>query len=493
MRNGRVYGIAALILLLLCFAACTEANAKQKEDKATPSIASEISKTPEEKDISVLLDGISGMLGIPTATPKPTATPVPTRKELISKYWMNDAYDACKVVECDEYYFEVISFAESQEGVYVLETVFENRQDFAVYLDIYAVNINGLRHPLGVWTTDWSQRMLAPGKKETVEFWIPDYYVEQLGITKAEDFSYICFSYEVSAVAELYFAYTDYGNIFFCPYGRDKAIPYEHVVEEDDIVLVDEKGVKLILTDFIYDIYGGYEVTFYWENNTDEYLRHHFYDVSVNGYMCSPFYYGANNDSSLSPGMCAYEQLYFYGSDLEECGITTVTEIALEARLFYDAGIWQWTDWVRDTFCVYPLGLEAAQKQEREPQDTDIFVFDTDEYRMVITGFLQKREMFLESEYTDYIIEAYVENKTDQEVQFVINNAEFNGEEYTAYYNYYSVSPGKAGYIELSWDEKGFGIENYPNLDSLELTVQIINLDDEKQSVVLEETFAVIP
>lgn len=490
---------SVFLLITIAMTACNKTT--ETSDKgnptpsvtATPSIVPTITKAPEEKDISALLEGISAMLGIPTATPEPTATPVPTREELISKYWMNDTYDECKVVECNEYYFEVISFVESQEGVYVLETVFENRQDIAVYLDIYEVTINGLRHPVGVWITDWSQRMIAPGKKETVEFWIPDYYVEQLRITNVEDFSFIWFCYEVSAVAEQYFEYTDYGTIFFCPYGRDKVIPYEHVVEEDDIVLVDEKGVKLILMDFAYDNYGGYEVTFYWENNTDEYLRHHFNDVSVNGYMCSPFYYGANNDSSLAPGMCAYDQLFFYASDLEECGITTVTELEFEARLFYDAGIWQWTDWVRDTFCVYPLGLEAAQKQERKPQDTDIMVFDTADYKMVITGFSENStggEVW--GIVYEYIIHVYVENKTDHDVQFVINNAEFNGEEYTAYYNYRSVSPGKARYMELAWEAK-MGIENYPNMDSLELTVQIKNMDDEKQSVVLEEKFTVIP
>mgnify|MGYP003420782467 CR=1 FL=1 len=79
-----------------------------------------------------------------------------------------------------------------------------------------------------------------------------------------------------------------------------------------------------------------------------------------------------------------------------------------------------------------------------------------------------------------------------QKRETVVNEAIFNGEEYKAYYNYRSVCAGKNKYMELSWEDKEW-IKNYPDLDNLELTVQIKNMDDEKQSVIFDESFAVIP
>lgn len=160
--------------------------------------------------------------------------------------------------------------------------------------------------------------------------------------------------------------------------------------------------------------------------------------------------------------------------------------------MYYDAGIWQWTDLVKDTFCVYPLGKEAAQKQERELQDTDILVLDTDEYKIVITDFLYEKNKYNEK-LMEGKLKVYLVNKTDCRVQFVLNEAKFNGEEFIDKFNSRNVSPGKSLYWELSWDDRERKIDDFLNLDSLELTVQIKNMDDEKQSIIFDESFAVIP
>ena len=194
----------------------------------------------------------------------------------------------------------------------------------------------------------------------------------------------------------------------------------------------------------------------------------------------------------MEPGMCGYDIFSFPASDLEEWGITSVTELEFDAKLYYDAGLWQWTALVKDTFCIYPSGQEVAQKQEREPQDTDIPVLDTDEYKIVITEFLYEESKYSKKE-MEGKIKVYLENKTDHRVQFVVNEAKFNGEEYIDKFNNRNVSPGKSLYWELSWDDRERKIVDFLNLDNLELTVQIKNMDDEKQSVVFEETITVIP
>lgn len=467
MRKRRYIRFLMLSLLMLALTACNRNAERGNQGTPTPSVT--MIPTAE-----------------PTETPAPTVTPIPAREDMLAHSW----YDECKNIDCEEYYFEMLSFKARAVGGYAMEVVFENRLPFAVYVGISDVYINFLRHPLDRWPVNWGGTIIGPGERETIEFEVPDYYAEQLGIETVEEFNCVDFTLSVWDVSDIYFDYSDYQRIMFYQYGRENAIPYRHVLEEDDVALYDRDDVKLYLTDFIQEEDGYYRVDFYWENNTTHALYFEFYNESLNGYMCSSF---GLDDVSISHGIGAYDYFMFDASDLMDNGITTITEIEFDVRLYYDAGIWRWTDYVADTFCVYPLGVDSVQKQNRKPQDTDIVVFETDDYKMVITGYSKKSQRVLDSVYMDYIFYVYFENRTDHDVRFVANEVKMNGEEYKENYNYHSVGAGKNMYTGLSWELKDKEIDNFPNLDTLELTVQIKNMDDEKQSVVFEETITVLP
>lgn len=420
----------------------------------------------------------------PTETPAPTVTPLPAREAMLASF----RYDECKIIDCEEYYFEVLSFVERSEGGYAIEAVFENRHSFALDIGIYELRINFLKAPAPSGFNE-KKKTIEAGERVKVEFLISEYFPAQLGITKLEDFQSASFQLSITEKDYDGTGYYVYDYIMFYPFGRERLLPYEHMLEEDDVVLVEREDVKLYVTDIFFEENEPCDVYFYWENNTESPLYYAFQNESVNGYACDSFWW---SEVSLEPGMCGYDFFSFRASDLEECGITSVTELEFDAKLYYDAGLWQWTDLVKDTFCIYPSGQEAAQKQERKPQDTDIPVLDTDEYKIVITEFLYEESKYSKKE-MEGKLKVYLENKTDHRVQFMVNEAKFNGEEYIDKFNNRDVSPGKSLYWELSWDDRARKIVDFLNLDSLELTVQIINMDDEKQSVVLEETFAVIP
>ena len=55
------------------------------------------------------------------------------------------------------------------------------------------------------------------------------------------------------------------------------------------------------------------------------------------------------------------------------------------------------------------------------------------------------------------------------------------------------MSPGESKDIKFKWEDAGIAFNGFPYLDSLELSVQIKNMDDEKQSVIFEENVAVNP
>ena len=465
-RIRRYVLFSMLFLISIVLTACNKTAETGSQGIPTPSVT----MTPTAE---------------PTETPSPTVTPIPAREAILASF----RYDECKIIDCEEYYFEVLSLVERSEGGYAMEAVFENRHSFALDIRIYELCINFFKTP-ALSEFNEEKKTIEAGERVKVEFLIPEYFPAQLGITKLEDFQSASFQLSITEKDYDGTGYYVFDDIVFYPFGRERLLPYEHMLEEDDVVLVEREDVKLYATDFFFEENEPCYVYFYWENNTESPLYYACQNESVNGYMCDSFWW---SEVSLEPGMCGYDFFCFNASDLKECGITSVTELAFDAKLYYDAGLWHWRDLVNETFCVYPLGKEAVQKQERKPQDTDSVIFDTDDYKMVITGFSRNSSGGTAWGIVyEYIIHVYVENKTDRQLQFVVNEAKINGEEYKAYYNRSSVCAGKNRYMELSWEDKQW-IENYPELDSLELTVQIKNMEDEKQSVVLEETFAVSP
>ena len=468
MRKGiKQDTIFFIIMLFLLFSvnACNRAAETGNQEIPMPSVT----MTPTAE---------------PTETPAPTVTPIPSREAILAKSW----YDECKIIDCEDYYFEVLSLVERSEGGYAIEAVFENRQSFALDIRIYELRINFLKPP-ALSEFNEKKKIIEAGERVKVEFSIPEYFPTQLGITKLEDFRSASFQLSITEKDYDGTGYFVYDDIVYYPLGRESLLPYEHMLEADDVVLVDREDVKLYVTDIFFEENEPCYVYFYWENNTQSSLYYSFQNELVNGYACDSFWW---SEVSLEPGMCGYDFFGFRTSDLEEWGITSVTEIEFDAKLYYDAGLWQWTALVKDTFCIYPSGQEAAQKQEREPQDTDIPVIDTDEYKMVITEFLYEESKYSKKE-MEGKLKVYLENKTEHQVQFVINEAKFNGEEYIEHFNNRNVSSGKSLYWEVSWDDRERKIVDFLNLDSLELTVQIKNMDDEKQSVVLEETITVLP
>lgn len=467
MRTRRYVLFLMLFLITIALTACNKTAETGNQGTTTPTATSSLTPTT-----------------FPLTTITPDPTPLPAREAILANF----RYDECKIIDCEKYYFEVLSLVERSEGGYAMEAVFENRHSFALDIRIYELRINFLKTP-ALSEFNEKKKTIEAGERVKVEFIIPEYFPAQLGITKLEDFHSASFQLSITEKDYDGTGYYVYDDIVFYPFGRERLLPYKHMLEADDVVLVDREDVKLYVTDIFFEENEPCDVYFYWENNTESSLYYAFQNESVNGYACDSFWW---SEVLLEPGMCGYDFFSFRASDLEECGITSVTELEFDAKLYYDAGLWQWTDLVNDTFCIYPSGQEAAQKQEREPQDTDIPVLDTDEYKIVITEFLYEKNRINEK-LMEGKIKVYLENKTDRRVQFVVNEAKFNGEEYIDKFNNRNVSPGKSLYWELSWDDRERKIVDFFNLDSLELTVQIKNMDDEKQSIVFEETFAVSP
>ena len=98
--------------------------------------------------------------------------------------------------------------------------------------------------------------------------------------------------------------------------------------------MVDNETCTFKITGIDPDDLFGYTVSVYPENKTDLELKFSLRNVSVNGFMCDPFW-----AESVTAGMKSNTEFSFYTSDFDLCGITDVTDIELTVDV-YDNNDW---------------------------------------------------------------------------------------------------------------------------------------------------------
>ena len=115
-----------------------------------------------------------------------------------------------------------------------------------------------------------------------------------------------------------------------------------------ELTLVDDENCTVIIKGYDGNALLGYGVKVYLENKTDKELMFSISEVSVNGYMCDPFW-----ATTVSAGKKANEQITFFESDLEANGIEAVEEITFTLNV-YDNADWLAEYLVKESFTVNP-------------------------------------------------------------------------------------------------------------------------------------------
>lgn len=116
----------------------------------------------------------------------------------------------------------------------------------------------------------------------------------------------------------------------------------------EEVVLVDNENCTVIIKNIDPDNLFGYTLNVFLENKTDKELMFSVDGVSVNGYMCDPFW-----ASIVSAGKKANQQVSFSESDFENNGISEVTDITFTLNV-YDNTNWTSDYLVEETFTVNP-------------------------------------------------------------------------------------------------------------------------------------------
>ena len=115
-----------------------------------------------------------------------------------------------------------------------------------------------------------------------------------------------------------------------------------------EITLVDNETCTVIIKGIDEENLFGYALNVFLENKTDKELMFSLDKVSVNGFMCDPFW-----ASTVSAGKKSNDQITFMDSDFETNGIEEVTEITFTLKV-YENGDWLAGNLVEETFTVNP-------------------------------------------------------------------------------------------------------------------------------------------
>lgn len=244
-------------------------------------------------------------------------------------------------------------------------------------------------------------------------------------------------------------------------------------------LLVDDENCTVKITGIEEDAIWGYTLKVFLENKTDLELMYSVENVSVNGYMCDPFW-----ASSVTAKMKANEEISFSKDSFEKNGITVPTDIVLSLRV-HDSNDWTADALVEQEFVIYPLGEESAQTYLRADQPDDVVLFDNDQCRMIVTGFTM-------DEIWGYTMNVYLENKSDVEQMFSTDGVAVNGFMCDPYWAK-TVAAGKQCNTEITWSEDSFAENGITEVTEIVLPVRVYDSNDWNRDDFVNDTFTVNP
>lgn len=304
----------------------------------------------------------------------------------------------------------------------VFEILMESKTDQNISVYMRNVSING------VMCNSYCSEQVPAGKKVYGDM---DWDLEQLA------FCGINYIETVSASVEISDADT-YDTL------AEDTVSWSVTVGETDVPAVeaptyDFEPIEVLTGDAVLTIVNydptGYSydetpaLTIYMENNTDALLSFSADDVTINGFMCDPYW-----SESVAPGMAAYSQMGWSNSTLESSHLTSVDSISFTAK------VRDYEHW--DTLDSQPATVTVNENAGEQVAAEGTVLADNDVLTVTVTGFDPDDDW-------GPSFEILVENKTDKTLYTGIENISLNG---IMCGNFsLEVAPGMKGFDELQW------------------------------------------
>ncbi|MCR5808076.1 MAG: hypothetical protein K6G56_00785 [Clostridiales bacterium] len=313
----RTITLLLAVLLVLTMVCCSCSNSDHSDKPAdTTEQHGENTNTPAETD--------------KPADPVRTE-PAPTEPPAV--------FEEVTVVDNDYCTIKVTEIDPNNIWGYTLKVFFENKSSDKTYMfSVTDASVNGVE-----WDPLFAAEIPA-GKKKNDEISFSDDEKTAL----LSEFTDIELTFRVHDSDD--WSADDVANetVHIYPLGEDKATAYVRDPQPTDKVIVDNDQITIIVTGYATDTFWGYSAKMYLVNKTDKKLMFSSDDVSVNGYMCDPYW-----AISLAPGKVAFTSMSWSESTFEENGITEVEEIVFALRV-YEYDNWSEEDIFNETVTLNP-------------------------------------------------------------------------------------------------------------------------------------------
>ncbi len=198
-----------------------------------------------------------------------------------------------------------------------LKVKVENNSSNNVTIQTRDCSINGL-----MVDTIFSCDVVA-GKKANDSITFAQSELDISGITTIKDIEFTLLVLDSETYDEI-----DESDVIKLTTSADPSFVQQY--DDSGFVALDKSGIKVIIKKLSdKNSFWGSEVFVYVENNTDDDITVQTDGVSINGYMVTPIF-----SCDVVEGKKAVDSIMFMESDLEDNGITDITEIELKLVIF---------------------------------------------------------------------------------------------------------------------------------------------------------------
>lgn len=231
----------------------------------------------------------------------------------------------------------------------------------------------------------------------------------------------------------------------------------EIVFEECTVIDNDECAVKI--TGIDPDNMWGYTVNIQIENkNQEKTYMFSAESAAINGVQVETLF-----AKDVAPGKKANGDITFTDTALQNNGVDRYTVIELTFRV-YDSDDWTAEPVAYETVSIYPYGENEAEYFVRTAQDSDVVLIDNDSVSVVALDYET-------DSIWGFTVNLYLENKTDKEVMFSVDDASVNGYMIDPFFAK-SVLPGKCAFTSVSWSDGSLEDNKITSVEEIEMRIR---------------------
>lgn len=222
-------------------------------------------------------------------------------------------------------------------------------------------------------------------------------------------------------------------------------------VSIEEMVLVDEQGVKITATGIEINELEGYDVKLLIENNSGKDLTFQCLSGSVNGYMMDPVM-----SVDVPNGKKSNDYMSISNYDLAECGIDTIAEMEVAFTMFE---MESWASFM-DTDSVM-IQTSAAGTYQQKYDDSGEVAYDSNDVKIVVKGWDEEATILGPG------MVVYIDNNSDRKITVQAKDLSINGFMMEAY-GAFNVNPGKHAIGTISVTESNLTENNISKIEDVE-------------------------